>query len=553
MKISWLVFLGVMLTLSIGGFAEENTSVIADGAIMQRLATGYSFTEGPAVDAAGNVFFTDQPSDRIMKYSTDGTLSVFLNPCGRSNGLYFDRHGNLWACADEHNELWRIDPNGTVTVVIKDFQGKLLNGPNDLWITRFNCIYFTDPFFRRSYWNRGPIEQSGQHVFHLAPDLQTLTQVTSDLQQPNGIIGTPDGRFLYVADYGAGKTYRYTIRPEGTLGEKTLFCRQGSDGMTLDEEGNLYLTSGRNVTVYNRLGEKIETISASEETTNVTFGGPDRKTLYITAGRSLYSLLMRVQGASLLPDFNVDEHMDFLDYARLAQSWKLDDPNVDLGPTTLGDGIIDLRDIAMLTNNWLGEVLPVGLRAYWKLDEPNGTVACDSAWAFDANVIGDMLWQPDGGMVDGALEFDGNDDYISTPYVLDPAEGAFSVFAWIKGGAPGQVILSQKESADWLSTDQVEGKLFTNISPQKGRTPIPPLVTEVIVTDGDWHHVSLVWDGSERILYVDGFESARDLLSRDPKSSREGLHIGAGKGCEVGSFWSGLIDDVRLYDCVVTP
>ena len=553
MKISWLVFLGVILTLSISGFAEESTSVIADGAIMQRIATGFEFTEGPAVDAAGNVFFTDQPSDRIMKLSKDGILSVFLYPCGRSNGLYFDRHGNLWACADEHNELWMIDPNGTVTVVITNFQGKLLNGPNDLWIMRTGGIYITDPYFSRSYWDRGPMEQDGQHVYYLSPDTQTLTQVTTDLQQPNGIIGTPDGHFLYVADYGGGKTYRYTIQPDGTLSDKTQFCSQGSDGMTIDEQGNLYLTSGRSVTVYNRLGEKIETISVSEGTTNVTFGGPDRKTLYITAGKSLYSLRMSVQGASLIPDFNADECVNFLDYALIAQSWKLDDPNVDLGPTTLGDGIIDMRDIKLLTQNWLSEVLPVELKAYWKLDEPNGAVAYDSAWAFDANVIGDMLWQPDSGMVGGALEFDGIDDYIKTPYILDPADGAFSVFAWIKGGAPGQVILSQKETADWLSTDSLGGKLFTNIIPPKGRTTIPPLFTEVIVTDDNWHHVGLVWNGSERILFVDGLEAARDLLSKDPKSSEEGLNIGAGSEYELGSFWSGLIDDVRIYDQVVTP
>ena len=553
MKISWFVCVGVTLTLCIGGLAAERASVIAEGAQLKRLATGFSFTEGPAVDAAGNVFFTDQPNDRIMKWSTDGTLSEFLSPCGRSNGLYFDREGNLWACADEHNELWQIDPQGNVTVVIKDYQGRLLNGPNDLWITRAHGIYFTDPFFQRSYWNRGPSEQNGQHVFYLGPDLQTLTRVTTDLQQPNGIIGTPDGRFLYVADYGGGRTYRYTIQPDGTLGEKTFFCGQGSDGMTLDQEGNLYLTGG-GVTVYNRSGKKIETISVPEGTANVTFGGEDRKTLFITAGTSLYTLRMRVRGASLSPDVNADERVNFLDYARLVQSWQQDDPNVDLGPTTLGDGIIDLRDLALWADNWLGEVLPVGLKANWKLDETAGEVAYDSAGAFDATVMGDMLWQPDGGQVGGALELDGMDDYISTPSLLDPAEGAFSVFAWIKGGAPGQVILSQEGSADWLSTDLFEGRLLTNVSPPVGRIPTPPLVSEVTVTDGNWHRVGLVWDGSARILYVDGLEAARDLklLGRLTKSLK-GLLIGAGRGFDPGSFWSGLIDDVCLYDRVVVP
>jgi gluconolactonase len=557
MKIFWSVFIGVTLTLSLGGEAGERASVIADGAHLQKLAGGFSFTEGPAADAAGNLFFTDQPNNRIMKWSTDGTLSVFLSPCGRANGLYFDRAGYLWACADEHNELWRIDPNGSVTVVIKNYKGKLLNGPNDLWIARFGGIYLSDPFFQRSYWTRGGMEQGGQYVFYLAPDLQTLTPVVTDLQQPNGIIGTPDGRFLYVGDYGGGKTYRYRIQPDGTLGEKTLFCSQGSDGMTIDQEGDVYFTGlpspGTFVNVYNRSGQKIETISVPEVTANVTFGGVDGKTLFITARTSLYALRMRVQGASVLPDFNGDERVDLQDYACLARSWKLDDPNVDLGPTTLGDGVIDLRDLALLAEHWLGEVLPVGLKAYWKLDEPNDAVAYDSAGTFDAAVIGDTLWQSEGGRIGGALQLDGIDDYIKTPYVLDPAAGAFSVFAWVKGGRPGQVILSQKGSADWLSTDPAEGKLLTNVAPTPGRSPIPPLVTDVVVTDGDWHRVGLVWNGSERILYVDGLETARDMMPAKLKSSGEGLYIGVGKGLEPGSFWSGSIDDVRLYDRTIVP
>ncbi len=544
MKSSWIVFVVVLLTLSIGVFAAE-ASVIAPGAQLQKLATGFSFTEGPAVDAAGNVFFTDQPKDRIMKWSADGSLSVFLAPCGRANGLYFDREGNLWACADEHSELWRIDPNGTVTVVVKDFNGKLLNGPNDLWIMRTGGIFFTDPYFYRDYWEPRSMEQSGQHVYYLEPDYQTLIQVTNDLQQPNGIIGTPDGRFLYVADYGAGKTWRYTIQPDGTLGEKTLFCSQGSDGMTIDREGNLYLT-GSGVAVYNRSGKKIETISVPEGTANVTFGGADGKTLYITAQKSLYAIEMRVQGASLSPDLNADEHVNFLDYTRLMQSWKQDDPNVDLGPTTLGDGIIDLRDMALLVDNWL---MDVGLKAYWKLDEPNGAIACDSAGAFDANVIGDLLWRPESGKVLGALELDGTDDYISTPYVLNPSEGAFSIFAWIKGGAPGQAVLSQVGNTNLLSTDISDGSLMTDKG--AGRNA-HTLLSQTIITDGSWHHIGLVWDGVNRTLYVDDTIAAQDTQNGLP-GSEKGLYIGAGKGLELGSFWFGLIDDVRIYDRVVVP
>jgi len=273
------------------------SGLIAPGAKLELLADGFKFTEGPAADAQGNVLFTDQPNDRILKWSTDGKLSTFLQPSGRSNGLCFDAQGTLWACADDKNELWRIDPQGKPTVVVKDFQGKLLNGPNDLWIRPDGLLYFTDPFYKRAYWTRGPSEQDRQAVYALAPDAQKLTRVADDLRQPNGIIGTPDGKTLYVADIGAGKTYAYDIQPDGSLANKRLFCSMGSDGMTLDSEGNVYLT-GKGVTVFDRAGKQIEHIAVPEGwTANVCFGGKDRQTLFITAGKGFYGLRMRVKGA----------------------------------------------------------------------------------------------------------------------------------------------------------------------------------------------------------------------------------------------------------------
>jgi gluconolactonase len=270
---------------------------MAPGASVEKLAGGFQFTEGPAVDEQGNVFFTDQPNDRILKWSTDGKLSTFLQPCGRANGLYFDHQGNLLACADEKNELWSIAPTGKATVLVKDYKGKLLNGPNDLWVRPDDAIYFTDPLYKRPYWKRGPMEQDGQHVYFLSKDRQRLVRVTEDLKQPNGIIGTPDGKVLYVADIGAGKTCSYEIQPDGLLAHKKLFCELGSDGMTIDAEGNVYLT-GKGVTVFNPHGEKIEHIAIDEPwTANVCFGGKDRHTLFITASKNFYGLKMRVKGA----------------------------------------------------------------------------------------------------------------------------------------------------------------------------------------------------------------------------------------------------------------
>src|SRR5437868_9507890 len=207
----------ILATLAGGAGPVGDSKIIAPGAKLEKLSEEFKFTEGPAADAEGNVYFTDQPNDRILKWSTDGKLSTFLQPCGRSNGLCFDAKGNLWACADAKNELWLIDPQGKVTVVVKEYKGKLLNGPNDVWVRPDGGVYFTDPYYKRDYWKRGPKEQDKEAVYYLAPDHKTLTRVADDLKQPNGIIGTPDGKTLYVADIGGNKTYAYDVQYDGTL------------------------------------------------------------------------------------------------------------------------------------------------------------------------------------------------------------------------------------------------------------------------------------------------------------------------------------------------
>lgn len=273
----------------------EEASLIAPGEKLQLLAGEFSFTEGPACDSNGNVFFTDQPNDRILKWSVDGTLSTFMKPAGRANGLSFDKAGNLWACADERNELWRIAPDGKVTVVLKDFEGKLFNGPNDLWMHPAGGVFFTDPHYKRPYWNRGPKEME-ECVYFLSPDGKSVKRIISDLKQPNGIIGTPDGKRLYVADIGAGKTYQYDIQPDGAVSGKTLFCEMGSDGLTIDYRGNLYLT-GKGVHIFAPSGKKLQHIEVPEGwTANVCFGGKDRRTLFITAMKGLYAIRMQVRG-----------------------------------------------------------------------------------------------------------------------------------------------------------------------------------------------------------------------------------------------------------------
>lgn len=281
-----------------GLFAQSGKPgrLVAKGATPTLISSDFKFTEGPAVDAEGNVFFTDQPNNRILKWSREGGITIYMEDAGRSNGLYFDNEGNLLACADQNNELWRIDKHKNITVLVDDFEGKELNGPNDLWVDPKGSVYFTDPFYKRPYWTRTEKEIEEENVYRLSADGRTLEIAARGFKRPNGIIGSPDGKTLYVADIGAGKTYKFAIQPDGTLSERALFVEMGSDGMTLDRKGNLYLT-GKGVTVFNPSGEKIAHIPVDEGwTANVCFGGKNMKTLFITASKSVYTLRMRVKG-----------------------------------------------------------------------------------------------------------------------------------------------------------------------------------------------------------------------------------------------------------------
>jgi len=285
----------ILLLVTTTGLCAEDSSVTAPGATVEKVAGGFSFTEGPATDAEGNIFFTDIPNNRIHKWSLEpdsAGLSTFRENSGGANGLYFEKDGNLLACEGGGRRLVSITANGEVTVLADKYQGKPFNSLNDLWIESKGGIYFTDP----RYGNRDGMEQDGEHVYYLSADRKNLIRVIDDLERPNGLIGTPDGKLLYVGDHGGNKTFVYNINEDGTLSGKKLFAPEGSDGMTIDNEGNIYLTRGA-VAVYNKEGRKIQTIKIPESPANVTFGGKDKQTLYITARTSLYSIKMRVKGA----------------------------------------------------------------------------------------------------------------------------------------------------------------------------------------------------------------------------------------------------------------
>ncbi len=251
----------------------------------------------------------------------------------------------------------------------------------------------------------------------------------------------------------------------------------------------------------------------------------------------------------LIVDFNGDGTVDTKDLLRLIASWGEDDPDMDIGPTVFGDGTVDAADLEVLMSCWDQQPADVTLLSHWALDESEGAVAVDSMGARHAEVIGDPLWQPDGGVVDGALQFSGATVLVADS-VANLSQGGFSVFAWIKGGAAGQVIISEDDGANWLGIDSVLGTLMSGL--QSGGRFSSTLYSEAYVTDGSWHRVGFTWDGYTKGLYVDDVLVAEDV-DADLACGQGGLSIGCGSDATPDTFFTGLIDDVRIYNRAIKP
>ena len=292
------IFFSLCFTFILGtnAFAQDHLKPIFIQDSLVLISGGFKFTEGASPDRDGNVFFTDQPNDKIWKYSVDGALSIYMEKSGRANGTYFDRKGNLIVCADENNQIWRIDKDKKIKVLFSDYEGKKVNGPNDIWIDQKGGIYFTDPYYQRDYWTREKSEMPAERVYYLPKGSKKARMVADDVIKPNGIVGTPDGKYLYVADAKAGKTYRYSIQNDASLTNPQLVFNQGSDGMTLDTQGNIYVT-GKGVNVYRPDGKQIAHLDVPENWCgNICFGGKKKDVLFITASKSLYKIQTTMRG-----------------------------------------------------------------------------------------------------------------------------------------------------------------------------------------------------------------------------------------------------------------
>ncbi|MHC4959966.1 MAG: SMP-30/gluconolactonase/LRE family protein [Planctomycetota bacterium] len=265
-----------------------------------KLHTGFRFTEGPAADASGAVFFNDVPNEKLYKVDVDGKLTLWREKTNRANGLFFHGNGDLYACEGGAGAVVAYSKDGSRRVIADKYEGKRFNAPNDLVIDRAGGVYFTDPKFGRDK----ALPQGVWAVYHIAPDL-TVTRLIDDLPRPNGIILSPDEKTLYVVCSGQADVMAYPIESPGKLGKGRVFftIRQpkgkkntGGDGLTVDANGTLYITSWRGVQVVSSKGALLDILEFPEKPANCTFGGRARRNLYITARTSLYTVRLQAPG-----------------------------------------------------------------------------------------------------------------------------------------------------------------------------------------------------------------------------------------------------------------
>ena len=285
------VFLGeISMPLAQPSSVDE---LIAEGASPKLIVDGFRFTEGPAADASGNLYFSDIGSNRIHYWNASNQrLSTIRENSGGADGLFVDRNGALWVCELKDKQLTKIDARGAYSVVADSFDDRPFTGPNDLWIDPYGGIYFSDSY------GGSQVRTADHRVFYRAPSGK-VNLVVDDFYKSNGLQGSRDGRWLYVSDYIANRVYRYAIKAPGQLGERRVFAEYRCDGMTLDNQSNLYLctgNAGHGVVVFSSSGKEIGKIQFPENPANATFGGPDNQTLFVTANQGLYSLQMKVGG-----------------------------------------------------------------------------------------------------------------------------------------------------------------------------------------------------------------------------------------------------------------
>lgn len=289
--------------LLIAGAANTAPSALVEPGEPERVASGFQFTEGPVWHPDSYLLFSDIPADTIYKWSPDGGVEKFRSPSGNSNGLTFDRHGRLLACEHGNRRVSLTELDGTIITLAGEYQGKRLNSPNDLVVKSDGSIYFTDPPYGVKPDQR---ELDFQGVYRVAPD-GVMALLADDFEKPNGLAFSPDEKTLYIADTDRKHVRAFDVQPDGTLANGRVFAEgvseagHGPDGMKVDVNGNLYVAAGF-VWVFDSTGKHLGNIVIPEAPANLAFGGPDNKTLFLTARTSVYKVQLKVQGVKVLGD-----------------------------------------------------------------------------------------------------------------------------------------------------------------------------------------------------------------------------------------------------------
>ena len=499
-----------------------------------------------SIDAQGNIWSGTE--NGLSKFDGVNWMVYKTNnsgmPSNRTGAPAFDAEGNAWIATFSNGGLAKFDGENW-TVYKTNNSGMPSNDVADVAIDAQGNIWV-------STLGRGVAKFDGQNwtVYNRTNSgiPHNDTSFLSIDGQDNVWIGTYGGG---LAKYDGDKWIPYNSANSG-LPDNWIW------NLSVDPWDNLWAGTKAGLAMFDRVKWTVYNTNNS--------GLPDNNVYYI-AFDTEENIWVGTQDGGLavfrpqpFVDFNGDEIVDSADMCMMIDYWGTDEPLYDIAPLPSGDGIVDVKDLILLSEHLFEEILPPELVACWKLDETEGDIAYDSAGGNYGTLSGNPAWQSDSGQIAGALQFDGLDDYISTDKVLNPKFVEFSVFAWIKGGLPGQVIISQKNSfggvgATWLGIDPLNGCLMTElVSPPIGRFIAEPLESNCIITDDIWHRVGFVWDGSYRTLYVDGIEVAKD---NDPltslKNSDGGLYIGVNKNLDAGTYFSGLIDDVRIYNRAVGP
>ncbi|MEJ2702370.1 MAG: SMP-30/gluconolactonase/LRE family protein [Sedimentisphaerales bacterium] len=331
---------------------------------LERIATGFMFTEGPVWHPDGYLLFSDVSANTIYKWLPDGTVETFRSPSGHSNGLTFDRRGRLIACEYSNRRVSRTEPDGTIVTLVGEFNENRLHSPNDAVVKSVGSIYFTDlyiPWAEEVYGLPSITpELLFNGVYRLSPDGETLELLESDIDMPNGLAFSPDEKVLYVSDIMGDTVYAFDVQPDGLLANRRVFTHLSGypDGMKVDMRGNLYVAVMPGVLIYNSEGVHLGDIVTPEPPANCAFGGADNSTLFITAESSVYRVQMKVQGARPIPDFNGDGVVDINDLVILIEYWGTDEALCDIAPAPFGDGIVDILDLELFMSYWEQENIP---------------------------------------------------------------------------------------------------------------------------------------------------------------------------------------------------